>query len=366
MTPSDYMRLALALARRGEGRTAPNPPVGALLVRDGKIVGEGYHPAAGQPHAEIYALRQAGKLAHGADLYVTLEPCSHHGRTGPCAEAVIAAGVQRVFIGCGDPNPLVNGRGVALLQKAGITVETSLLEPECRRLLAPFVRHLQKKLPFVILKAATTLDGATATCSGESQWISGEASRHHVHELRDRVDAIMVGSGTMLRDNPRLTSRIEGGRDPLRVVIDSSLKTPLDAAMISQSSDAVTVIATAVSPDHPKVAPLRQQGVEILFSPAADGSVDLLRVMQELGKKNVMTLLLEGGATLNAAMLRAGLVQRAMIFVAPLLLGGAGKGIFAGEGVSRLAQALRLRDLRFQPFEGDLLIEGEVEGCLPV
>ncbi|BCR04764.1 riboflavin biosynthesis protein RibD [Desulfuromonas versatilis] len=362
-----FMRLALDLARRGEGRTRPNPAVGALIVRDGQVVGEGFHPQAGQPHAEIFALRQAGDLARGADLYVTLEPCSHHGRTGPCAAAVIAGGLARVFVGTRDPNPLVSGRGIEMLRSAGIEVTTGILESECRRLIAPFAKHVTSGRPYLILKSAMTLDGNTATRSGDSQWISNEQSRLFVHRLRDRVDAIMVGIGTVLRDDPRLTTRLpEGGRDPLRVVVDGRLRIPEDAAMLRLESAAATLIATTAEAPAEKVARLRAGGADVLVVPGKDGRVGLAELMRELGARGIQSLLLEGGATLNAAALEAGLVDRVMLFVAPKLLGGfGGKGIFAGAGVERLAEARLLEDLRVTRFGDDILVEGEVRPCSP-
>ena len=361
----DYMALALELGRRAEGRTRPNPPVGSVLVRDKAIVGEGFHPEAGQPHAEIFALRQAGEKARGADLYVTLEPCSHQGRTGPCAEAVITAGIGRVFIGTQDPNPLVAGRGIAALQAAGIPVEVGILEPECRRLIAPFAKHVTTGLPFVILKSAMTLDGKTATSSGDSQWISGPESREHVHRLRDRVDAVMVGIGTVLNDNPRLTTRLpDGGRDPLRIVVDSGLRIPEEAAALSVSPEAGALIVTTHAAPEDKVARLLERGVQVLRVDDRDGRVDPACLMAELGARGIQSVLLEGGSELGSSLMQAGLIDRVMIFVAPVLIGGDdGKGLFAGRGAAFISDARRLSDVRVRRFGDDVLIEGEVEKC---
>jgi len=362
-----YMRRALQLAARGEGRTRPNPPVGAVVVRDGEIVGQGFHPRAGEPHAEIFALRDAGERALGADLYVTLEPCCHHGRTGPCCEAVIAAGIRRVFVGCGDPNPLVAGQGITRLRQAGIVVEEGVMGKECRRLLAPFAKHVTSKQPFVILKSAITLDGKTATRTGDSQWISNEQSRLHGHRLRDRYDAIMVGSGTLLNDDPRLTTRLpEGGRDPVRVVVDSRLIIPLDAAILKVDSAAPTLIATTSFADKDKINLVRATGAEVLLLPEKDGRVDLRALFFELGRRDLQSVLVEGGATLNQALLEEGLIDRVAFFIAPKLIGGnQGKAVFEGEGVASLSEALHLTDVRWQNFGDDLLVEGEVEPCLP-
>jgi diaminohydroxyphosphoribosylaminopyrimidine deaminase/5-amino-6-(5-phosphoribosylamino)uracil reductase len=361
----DYMAIALELGRRAEGRTRPNPPVGSVLVRDKAIVGEGFHPEAGQPHAEIFALRQAGEKARGADLYVTLEPCSHQGRTGPCAEAVITAGIGRVFIGTQDPNPLVAGRGIAALQAAGIPVEVGILEPECRRLIAPFAKHVTTGLPFVILKSAMTLDGKTATSSGDSQWISGPESREHVHRLRDRVDAVMVGIGTVLNDNPRLTTRLpDGGRDPLRIVVDSGLRIPEEAAALSVSPEAGALIVTTHAAPEDKVARLLERGVQVLRVDDRDGRVDPACLMAELGARGIQSVLLEGGSELGSSLMQAGLIDRVMIFVAPVLIGGDdGKGLFAGRGAAFISDARRLSDVRVRRFGDDVLIEGEVEKC---
>ncbi len=364
---AEYMVRALAQARKGEGRTRPNPAVGAVIVADGRVVGEGYHPAAGQPHAEIFALRQAGDRAKGADLYVTLEPCSHQGRTGPCADAVIAAGIARVFVGTGDPNPQVCGRGIARLRAAGIEVQVGLLEVECLRLIAPFAKHITCGRPFVTLKTAVTLDGKTATATGDSRWISGPASRQYVHRLRDRVDAILVGVGTVLHDDPQLTTRLpEGGRNPLRVVVDSHLRISDQAKLLDDLGSASTLIATTSSACVQKVERLQRQGVEVLVLDGPGGRVNLPELLQRLGERGIQHLLLEGGSGLNEAMLQAGLIDRVMVFVAPKIVGGSdGFGIFSGAGVRQLADALSLNDVRSSRFEDDILIEGEVVQCSP-
>lgn len=363
----DYMSQALELGRRAEGRTRPNPPVGSVVVRNGAIVGKGYHPQAGQPHAEIFALREAGEMARGADLFVTLEPCSHQGRTGPCVEAVIAAGIGRVFIGVPDPNPLVAGRGIAALRAAGIPVRTGILKSECRRLIAPFAKHVTTGLPFVILKSAMTLDGKTATSSGDSRWISGPDSRVHVHRLRDRLDAVMVGIGTVLDDDPRLTTRLpDGGRDPLRIVVDSKLRIPEDAAILTVPSEAATIVVTTCAAPEDKVARLLEMGVEVLQVAEHDGRVDPADLMARLGERGIQSVLLEGGSELNASLLQAGVIDRIMIFIAPVVIGGNdGKGLFAGRGAARIADALRLNDIRVSRFGDDILIEGEVGSCSP-
>ena len=361
-----YMRRALELARLAEGRTAPNPAVGAVIVRDGVIVGEGFHPAAGEAHAEIFALRQAGAAAQGATLYVTLEPCCHSGRTGPCSTAVIAAGIVRVVAGCRDPNPKVAGGGFELLQAAGIKVESGLLDAECRRLIAPFAKHIRTGLPYVTLKAGMTIDGAVATASGESQWITGAESRLAVHHLRDTHDAIMVGIGTVLADNPHLTTRLPqgGGKNPLRIVVDSTLRTPSTAALLAEAGQ--TLILTTAAASASDAERLRGENVEVLRVAGNAGTVDLRDAMHQLGGRGIQSILLEGGGRLHHAALHAGIVDRLCVFMAPLLLGGSGTPLFCGQGVSNLKDAFRLQQLHVERYGDDLLLDGELESsCLP-
>ena len=361
-----YMRRALELARQAEGRTAPNPAVGAVIVRDNIIVGEGFHPAAGEPHAEIFALRQAGTAAQGATLYVTLEPCCHRGRTGPCATAVIAAGIFRVVAGCRDPNPQVAGGGFAQLQAAGIKVVSGILESECQRLIAPFAKHIRTGRPYVTLKAGMTIDGAVATARGESQWITGAESRAAVHHLRNTHDAIMVGIGTVLADNPRLTTRLAqgDGKYSLRIVVDSTLRTPSSAALLTQAGS--TLILTSAAARDADAERLRSEQVEILRVAGHPGAIDLVDAMRQLGARGIQSILLEGGGRLHHGALHAGIVDRLCVFVAPLLLGGSGLPVFCGPGVSNLKDAFRLRQLHVERYGDDLLLHGELESsCLP-
>ena len=360
-----YMQLALNSALQGVGRTAPNPPVGAVIVNSGEVVGVGFHPQAGQPHAEIFALQQAGDKAKGADIYVTLEPCSHYGKTPPCADALIAAGIQSAYIGVVDPNPQVAGRGIAKLQGAGIKVQTGILEPECRQLIKPFSKHIATGLPFTIYKAAITLDGNTATTSGDSQWVSGDASRSHVHRLRDRVDAIMVGIGTVLHDDPLLNTRLAdgGGHDPLRIVVDSQLQIDPECRMLKQKSTAKTLIAT-ISTDRKKISALQNSGAEVVVLPADSDRVSLSVLWRELGQRNIQRVLLEGGATLATAAFNKGLIDQLMLFVAPKILGGASPfRLFSGLGCTKMAEATQLVDVSFQSFGEDLLITGDIVSC---
>ena len=360
-----YMKRAIALARRGVGKTAPNPAVGCVIARDGAIVGEGWHRKAGTPHAEVHALRQAGIAARGADVYVTLEPCSHHGRTPPCAEALIEAGVQRVFAAMVDPNPKVSGRGIEMLRLAGIEVTIGLMERESRLLNEPFIKHVTTGLPFVVLKSAMTLDGKTATESGDSKWITNEKSRRYVHKLRALLDAVMVGVGTVTADDPQLTSRIAGGRDPLRVIVDSALSIPLHSRVLHLGSPARTVIATLAG-SCTKADQLRGCGAEILQCQEREGRVDLKDLLARLGSMGVQSVLLEGGSRLAGEALRLGLVDKFLLFYAPKIVGGEGPGLFAGKCAGRMADAVRLRDVKVRRFDEDIMIEGYPEGqCLP-
>jgi diaminohydroxyphosphoribosylaminopyrimidine deaminase/5-amino-6-(5-phosphoribosylamino)uracil reductase len=358
---SKMMRRALALARRGLGRTSPNPAVGCVIVRNGEIVGEGWHRKAGTPHAEIHALRQAGDRTFGADVYVTLEPCSHHGRTPPCAEALIAAGVARVFAGMSDPNPLVAGRGVAMLRNAGIAVECGILEDQCRLLNEAFVKHVTTGLPFVILKSAMTLDGKTATASGDSKWITCEESRRYVHTLRSKVDAIMVGVGTVLADDPQLTCRMVRGKDPVRVVVDSRLRTPSGAALFQLDSPADTILAT-VERDPEKNAAIQRLGATTLLCRESGGRVDLEDLLHRLGARGIQSILLEGGRELVGTAVRKGLVDKFLFFYAPKIIAGEdGYGLCAGRGIERMGDALTLRNTSVRRFAEDFLVIGYPE-----
>jgi diaminohydroxyphosphoribosylaminopyrimidine deaminase/5-amino-6-(5-phosphoribosylamino)uracil reductase len=355
-----YMRRALVLARKGMGKTGPNPAVGCVIVRDGAIVGEGWHRRAGTPHAEVHALLAAGGMARYADVYVTLEPCAHFGRTPPCADALIEAGVGRVFAGMVDPNPRVAGKGLERLAAAGIGVVSGVLEDACREVNEPFIKHVTTGLPFVVLKSALTMDGKSATSSGDARWITNDRSRRFVHKLRSRLDAIMVGAGTVVADDPELTCRIPGGRDPMRVVVDSRLKVPLHARVFHLKSGAKTVVAT-VSGDAAKIAGIRELDADLLICREKDGRVDLHDLMARLGAMGVQSLLLEGGSTLAGEALRLGLIDKALLFYAPKLVGGDGPGLFAGSGVERMEDAIPLKKVTLARFGEDILIQGYPE-----
>ncbi len=355
------MKRVLRLAEKGRGRTSPNPMVGAVLVKNGQVVGEGYHARAGEAHAEILALRQAGEEARGSTLYINLEPCIHYGKTPPCAPAVIEAKVRRVVIGMEDPNPLVTGRGLKSLKKAGLDVEVGVLEKECRRLNEAFCKYILKKEPFVILKVAATLDGKIATREGDSKWISGETSRHFVHRMRDQVDGVVVGIGTVLKDDPQLTARIKKGRDPYRIILDSRLRIPEDAKVIG-NSPSKTIIATTELAARDKIERLEKKGVRILILDSKQGRVDLKNCLSKLGEMGMMSLLVEGGSQVNGSFLDEGLIDKILFFLSPKLIGDReALGIFGGSGKANLKETIPLNELRVRRMREDILIEGYLE-----
>jgi len=357
----DYMKRALELAALARGHTSPNPMVGAVLVKDGQVMGEGFHRRAGEPHAEVHALRQAGEAARGATLYVNLEPCAHYGRTPPCTRELIAAGIARVHMAMLDPNPLVSGRGKAEMEAAGITTAVGEHEEEARALNEVFAKYITTGYPFVIAKFAMSLDGKIATSAGESRWITGEEARRYVHGLRDTVDAVMVGVNTVIADDPLLTVRLAAPdlRQPLRVIVDSKGRTPLYARVLDPGLPGKTIIATSELIPEKKLAEFRDQGIEVLISPAQGGMVDLERLMQALGQREISSVLLEGGGTILASAFAAGLVDKVLAFIAPKIIGGkAAPTPVGGEGAPSLAQALTLERVTVERLGPDVLISG--------
>ena len=360
---SFYMKAALRLARRGIGRVSPNPLVGAVLVRGGTIVGTGYHRFFGGPHAEVHALEKAREKARGADLYINLEPCSHFGKTPPCADALIAAGVRRVFIGMQDPNPLVSGKGIKKLREAGIFVETGIREHECRQLNEAFIKYITRQIPFVYLKLAATLDGKIATAGGDSKWITCDASRAFVHRLRSEVDAIMVGIGTVLEDDPLLTARpaFGAGKNPLRVIVDSRLRTPHGSKLLHTARAVPTIIATCSGSAPRRQKALKQRGADILETAPRRGRVDLLKLMKKLAQRGITTVLIEGGSELSATALQAGIVDKILFFYAPkIICGEKALPMIGGQGVHKISCAVRVRDLRVKKVGDDILVEGYI------
>jgi diaminohydroxyphosphoribosylaminopyrimidine deaminase/5-amino-6-(5-phosphoribosylamino)uracil reductase len=356
-----WMKRALRLAEAGRGRTSPNPMVGAVLVKRGKVVGEGYHAKIGEAHAEIIALRQAGKGARGAVLYLNLEPCTHFGRTPPCVPQVIKAGLRRAVIGMEDPNPLVNGKGIEALRKSGLDVKVGVLGKECRKLNEAFCKYILKRQPFVALKVAATLDGKIAARNGDSKWISGEASRRLVHRLRGRVDGVLVGIGTVLRDDPLLTARTKKGKEPYRIVLDSRLKIPEDAKVFEHSPSEV-ILATTRSAPHGKIERLERKGVQVLIMDSKEGKVDLKACLNKLGEIGLMSILVEGGSKINGSFLDEGLIDKFFLFLSPKWLGDPqAPGIFGGRGVSSLKEAVELKETKTRRIGEDIFVEGYLE-----
>ncbi len=355
-----YMRRALTLAARGLGRTAPNPAVGAVVVKHGEIIGEGWHPAAGQPHAEVLALQQAGTAAQGADIYVTLEPCCHYGRTPPCTDAIIAAGIKRVFYACQDPNPQVAGGGHATLVAAGCEVFQGPLGTSAKDLNRAYFKHQATGLPHITLKMAMTLDGRVAMAHGSSQWITGPKARKAVHKMRSQVQLVMVGVGTVLADDPSLTTRLnEGSHRSGALLVDSNVRTPPTAKALQRADGTECLVACCEGAEEGKIAALQQAGAKVLTVPEKDGRVDLRALMIELGRREIMSILCEGGPALAAALIKAALVDEVVFFLAPKLL-GQGPGPVADLGISQLAEGVALEFVETRQLGPDLMVRGRI------
>jgi len=362
MTDREYMQQALFLAARAKGFTSPNPCVGAIVVKDGVVVGKGFHRAAGFAHAEVEALDDAGPEALNATLYVTLEPCNHFGKTPPCTHKIIHAGIKKVVVGCADPNPTVCGGGIQYLQDNGIEVVSGILEKEAGTLIEEFIWYVQNdRQPFVILKCAATLDGRIATSTGDSKWITNEKSRNHVHQIRHEVDAILVGSGTLHADNPSLTARINGVRtkDPIRIVLDTHLSIQENANVLTRDSTAKTIIVTGPDVSKAKKVLLENRGVQILEVGLKEHRLDLNELMIKLGQMSILSLLIEGGSRVAGSALKAGIVNKALFFLAPKFLGGSdGIPMFEGKGPLLMKNAFKLKDLIVTQFDNDILVKG--------
>ncbi len=359
-----YMRLCLSLAKKGRGRTSPNPIVGAVVVKDDKIIGKGYHKKAGLPHAEAIAISKAGSDAEGAALYVSLEPCCHSNKkTPPCTKKIIESKIKKVVIGMIDPNPLVSGKGIEELLASNIEVKAGVLEHEAKKINESFVKYIKIKTPFVILKIAESLDGKIATNTGESKWITGEKAREYAHRLRDEVDAVMVGIGTVLRDNPSLTTRLKNkkGKDPIRVVVDSNLQIDISSKILTQRSDAKTIIAASKSASKNKIEKIKKTGAEIILLKTKDGKIPLTQLMKELGKREITSLMIEGGSEVAASALKEGVVDKVVFFIAPkIITGREAKPSIGGEGISKLKDALMLKDVSVKRAGEDIMVEGYV------
>ena len=356
------MREALRQARRGVGRTSPNPAVGAVIVRDNRIIAKGYHKKAGAKHAEVDALEKiTGKVRKTDSLYVTLEPCHHHGKTPPCTDAILKAGLKTVIIGMRDPNPNVAGGGSEYLAEKGVKIISGILEPDCRRLNESFIKFVSRRRPFVVAKSALTLDGWTATSTGHSHWITNEKSRQFVHRLRDSLDGVMVGVGTVIKDDPSLTTRLKAprGRDPDRIIVDTNLRIPPNAKVLKGTPSAWTYLVAGENSSAGRKERLQRDGIEIIRCPVRHGRIDLNPLMDLLGTRGVTSLLVEGGATLLGSLIREKLIDKFFIFKAAKLLGGNdGVPMARGTGPKRMDESLRLKDIRVRRFGDDTLIRG--------
>lgn len=357
-----YMGLAKELAKKGIGKVNPNPLVGAVIVKNQEIIGKGYHMAYGKAHAEINAFNNATNDVKGATMYITLEPCSHYGKTPPCVDQIIQKGIKRVVVGSLDPNPLVAGNGIKRLKEAEIEVEVGVLESECNKVNEVFMKYIVTKRPFVVMKCAMSLDGKISTSSGESKWITGEASRRYVHETRNKLSGIMVGVETVIKDNPELTCRIDNGRNPVRIIVDSTLRIPLESKVIKETYKAKTIIATTKKASEDKIKTLEDKGVSILIIKLKNERVDLNDLMTKLGELEIDSILLEGGATLNFSALDEGIVDKVEIYIAPMIIGGeVSKTPVGGRGVEFLKEAYKLKDLSSKCIGDDILLEGYIE-----
>jgi len=362
-----FMKMALEFAAKGRGFTSPNPMVGAVIVKDGNVVGKGYHKAAGKAHAEVNAIDDAGMDANGATLYVNLEPCNHTGKTPPCTEKILSAGIRRVVAAMPDPNPDVRGGGLDYLKSRGLKVAAGVCEDQARRLNEVFIKYVKTKRPFTIIKCAATLDGRIATRTGDSKWVTGEAARKFVHRLRHAVDAIMVGVNTVIRDDPMLTTRLNGalqkkGLDPTRVVLDTRLRIPESAKLLRLGSDSDTLIICGPLVSGAKKARLEMQGAKVIESPVKDGLIDLDGLMDRLGALGLTSLLIEGGSRVIASALSAGIVEKIVFFFAPKILGGDdGAPVCRGPGPDLMKGCTPVKNIRVRRFGDDVMIEGYID-----
>jgi diaminohydroxyphosphoribosylaminopyrimidine deaminase/5-amino-6-(5-phosphoribosylamino)uracil reductase len=365
MPPQQYMEYALSLAKLAMGYTSPNPAVGAVVVKDGIAVGMGYTQPAGSEHAEVMALRQAGDRAQGATMYITLEPCSHYGRTPPCTQAIINAGISEVHIALLDPNPVVSGRGVARLNERGIKTHVGICQQEAYEINEAYIKHITTGLPFVVAKFAISLDGKIATKTGDSKWITNEEARKYAHALRYTVDAIMVGVNTIVADNPRLTAKGCGGRggigkmQPLRLVVDSKGKIPLNAHIFEPPGEALIAVAAPFA--SVKKEKFVEAGAKVLELPAREGSVDIIELLKLLGKREIVTILVEGGGKLLGSLFDHHLVDKVLAFISPIIIGGCEAVSVGGDGVDNIAKAYRLSRIATKNFGDDILISGYIE-----
>ena len=364
MDDDGFMDRALQLASRGQGRTSPNPMVGAVVVKDGRIIGEGYHEAVGRAHAEVNALNAAGNIAAGATLYVTLEPCNHTGRTPPCTEYILASGIRKVVVAMTDPNPHVAGGGIETLRQRGVEVTTGVREKQARRLNEAYVKYVTTGLPLVVVKCAATLDGWIATGSGDSKWVSGEQSREFVHRLRHVLDAILVGADTVEKDDPRLTARLTGtkGIHPRRIVLDTQLRISDSARLLQPENGADTVVVCGPAAAQDRIKKITGEGIRVLTAPVKDGRIDLDALMPMLGRMQITSVLIEGGGAVIGSALRDRVVDKVLLFYAPKILGGDdGVPICRGAGPELMKDCIPVRDIEIRRFDNDVMIEGYID-----
>ncbi len=357
---SEYMQRAIELAQKGYGFVNPNPVVGAVIVKNDKIIGEGYHTKYGNLHAEREVIKNLTESAEGADMYVTLEPCCHFGKNPPCTEAIIESGIKKVFVGSYDPNPLVAGKGIKALKDAGIEVIEGVMKKECDTLNEIFFHYIITNEPYIIMKTAVTADGKTACQNGDSKWITNEKSRQNVHLTRKICAAILTGVGTVIADDPMLNCRCENSQNPIRVICDSNLRIPMNSQIVKTARDIPTIIAT-ISDDKDKVSGLKAMGIEIIKTQVRDGKVDLNELIKELGKRKIDSVLVEAGPKINAAMLQSGKVKKLQIYMAPKLIGGMNSIPFLGDmGIDAVAKAKMLKNPKIKTFDDDIMISYEV------
>ncbi len=353
----EYMRYAIELAKKGAGYVSTNPMVGAVIVKNNKIIGQGYHMRYGEAHAEVNAFESCTESPEGGEMYVTLEPCSHYGKTPPCAERIVKEGIKKVYVGCLDTNPKVSGRGIEILKNAGVEVITGVMEKECKAINPIFFKYIEKHMPYTVLKSAMTLDGKIAAYTGDSKWVTDEEARHIVHIMRHQLKGIMVGINTVLKDDPLLTCRIKGGIDPVKIIADSRLSIPLDANVLKGEC----IIAAAKNHDTEKKKDLEKKGAKVIVT-QGDNKVDLKELMSRLANMKIDSILLEGGGTLNYSMLSEGLVDKGVFFIAPKIIGGKNaKTPVEGQGIDIMDNAIRLINTEIKKVGNDIMIYGDVK-----
>lgn len=352
-----FMKMAIELAKKGKGKVNPNPLVGAVIVKNGEIIGQGYHSKYGGNHAEIEAINNATDDVKGATIYVTLEPCFHYGKTPPCVDKLISSGISKVVIGHLDPNPLVSGKSIEKLKSLGIEVKVGVLEEECLKLNEVFIKYIKTKLPFVVLKSGVSLDGKIATKTGESKWITGAASRAKVNELRNELRGIMVGVNTVIIDDPTLNCNIHGGRNPIRIILDSNLRIPLDSKILKTAYKYETIIATTKNIDLNKKALVEELKAKVITIDSINNKVDLNKLMIKLGEMKIDSILLEGGGEVNYSALEAGIIDKLMLFMAPVIIGGKESKTFVeGKGIDLLTNSFKASNLKIEYLGEDILI----------